>query len=145
KRADINAQDDEGKTALHWAAKQGYEKIVQLLIAEGANIDAQDDEGKTALHWAAKQGYEKIVQLLITVGANVMLKSNDRRRAIHWVDKDEPTGIALLKAELREQCKAFYGVELQEKYLDQIAKKYPYDFKLSKKAVERACFLLFST
>ena len=41
-----------GVTALHEAATRGHEKIVSLLIQEGADINAQDHKGRTAL-----QGY----------------------------------------------------------------------------------------
>lgn len=40
--ADINAADDHGKTALHWAASVNNVDAVQVLLAHGANRDAQD-------------------------------------------------------------------------------------------------------
>lgn len=42
--ADINATDDAGKTALHWAASVNNVEAVQILINHGANIDIQDNK-----------------------------------------------------------------------------------------------------
>ena len=41
--ADINAADDLGKTALHWAASVNNVEAVQILLAHGANRDAQNN------------------------------------------------------------------------------------------------------
>ena len=45
KEADINAGGLAGWTALHLAAQRGHEKIVEQLIANGAEINALTDEG----------------------------------------------------------------------------------------------------
>lgn len=42
--ADINAADNSGKTALHWAAAVNNIDAVNVLLAHGANRDAQDDK-----------------------------------------------------------------------------------------------------
>ena len=42
--ADINATDDSGKTALHWAAAVNNVEAVQVLLAHGANRDAQNNK-----------------------------------------------------------------------------------------------------
>jgi Notch-like protein len=42
--ADINATDDGGKTALHWAASVNNIEAVQILLKHGANIDIQDNK-----------------------------------------------------------------------------------------------------
>jgi len=42
--ADINAADNSGKTALHWAAAVNNVDAVSILLAHGANRDAQDDK-----------------------------------------------------------------------------------------------------
>lgn len=48
--ADINAADNSGKTALHWAAAVNNVDAVNILLAHGANRDAQDDKvSNTAL------------------------------------------------------------------------------------------------
>lgn len=42
--ADINAADNCGKTALHWAAAVNNVDAVNILLIHGANRDAQDDK-----------------------------------------------------------------------------------------------------
>ena len=42
--SDINAPDNNGKTALHWAAAVNNIDAVNILLANGANKDAQDDK-----------------------------------------------------------------------------------------------------
>ena len=39
--ADINASDENGKSALHWAASLDYVDAVKTLLAHGAIRDAQ--------------------------------------------------------------------------------------------------------
>ena len=40
------------QTALHYASKDGYEKISKMLLDAGVVVDALDIEGKTPLHYA---------------------------------------------------------------------------------------------
>jgi ankyrin repeat protein len=46
---DVNAADEEGNTALHRAALNGLDPIVQLLVERGARIDAANKLGQTPL------------------------------------------------------------------------------------------------
>ena len=36
---DVNAKDKYGWTPLHWAAREGHKKIVELLIDKGADVN----------------------------------------------------------------------------------------------------------
>lgn len=40
---DVTAEDNDGWTALHNAAKEGFEAIVCLLLENGATVDARDN------------------------------------------------------------------------------------------------------
>lgn len=46
--------DGRYQTALHWAAKRGYAKIICLLINKNCNINIKDVSGRTALWLACK-------------------------------------------------------------------------------------------
>jgi ankyrin repeat protein len=46
---DVNAVDSRGQTALHGAAFQGFDQVVQFLAEHGAKLDAKDKQGKTPL------------------------------------------------------------------------------------------------
>ena len=40
--ANVNAKNGDGETALHWAAKGGYQEIVQLLLGKQADPNIED-------------------------------------------------------------------------------------------------------
>jgi ankyrin repeat protein len=63
-RADVNAPDQSGETALHLAARGGHEAVVRLLLEYRADVNAPDQSGGTALHLAARGGHEAVVRLL---------------------------------------------------------------------------------
>ncbi|KAI9022780.1 hypothetical protein CLU79DRAFT_702038, partial [Phycomyces nitens] len=47
--------DEQGVTALHYAANGNHQACVKYLIDRGANVDAVAGEMKaTPLHWAAR-------------------------------------------------------------------------------------------
>ncbi|CAG8518253.1 4530_t:CDS:2 [Dentiscutata erythropus] len=62
--AKVNDTDENGKTTLHWAAKNRYGFIVKTLIDHGAKVEADDNKGRTALHLAAEQDDETVVKIL---------------------------------------------------------------------------------
>lgn len=63
---DIDAKDKFGRTLLSWAAENGNENVVKLLVEFGkANVNKRDSDDRTALLWAARNGNESIVQLLV--------------------------------------------------------------------------------
>ena len=62
--SNIDTQNRVGYTALFFAAVNGYEQAVQMLIDLKADIDIKDSYGKTALIYAQERGYDSIVELL---------------------------------------------------------------------------------
>ncbi len=46
---DVNAQANDGQTAMHGAAMQGYDDVIRFLAAEGAKLDTPDKDGFTPL------------------------------------------------------------------------------------------------
>lgn len=79
---DINSKDDEGWTALKWAAYFCHTRIAELLILAGAKLDTCDKDGCTALMEAAWKGHLAIVRLLIKYGADVNSKSKESLTAL---------------------------------------------------------------
>jgi len=71
KNANVNVQDNSGKTPLIIAAQSGHTEVVQLLIDRDANVNVQDNYGNTPLSMAAEKGNKEIVKLLIEKGADV--------------------------------------------------------------------------
>jgi ankyrin repeat protein len=58
------------RTALHYAAREGSRRAVELLLDAQADIDIEDSQGQTALHKAAKQGHLEALQALVRRGSN---------------------------------------------------------------------------
>ena len=67
--ANVNAQDNDGWTALVGAANAGNIEATKILIKAGANVNAQDHDGNTTLSIAREAGSTEIVKLLIEAGA----------------------------------------------------------------------------
>jgi ankyrin repeat protein len=57
-------EDTHGWSALIWAAKQGYDAPVALLLRHGANREIRDDRLMTAADWAKREGHASTLKLL---------------------------------------------------------------------------------
>ncbi|KAI5919805.1 hypothetical protein F4810DRAFT_703347 [Camillea tinctor] len=66
-----------GQTPLSFAAENGHETVVRLLLERGADTESVEAGNRTRLSWAAENGYTAIVRLLLKNGANA--KPNDTR------------------------------------------------------------------
>ena len=56
--------DDNGRTALHWAALHGKIQVVEALLNAGADKAVKDEDGRTALDLAQYNNHPAIVKLL---------------------------------------------------------------------------------
>ena len=70
KRADVNAAQPDGTTALHWAAHWNDLEAVNLLLRAGANARAMNRYGATPLSEAVTAGSTAIVDALLNAGAD---------------------------------------------------------------------------
>ena len=71
---DVNTSvDNEGRTPLHTAAREGHADVVRHLATEGgAAVNAPNNDGETPLYQAASKGHEVVVRVLATeAGADV--------------------------------------------------------------------------
>ena len=82
--AEIDKRDDEGQTPLLWATREGYESIVKILLATGANPNSSDHKGQTPLFWAAHKGYESIVTILLQSGADPNSSDHKGQTPLFW-------------------------------------------------------------
>ena len=79
--ADIDIRNYKGKTGLHYAAKAGFLKVINLLIEKGATVDAMDNDGETPLFEAIrstiKNGEKQraALEALLVKGANPNIKN----------------------------------------------------------------------
>jgi hypothetical protein len=67
--ADINAQNQDGRTPLHMASFDGALEVVRLLLEHGADVEAKDKYGETALQDATCRRHDEIVKVLREHGA----------------------------------------------------------------------------
>jgi ankyrin repeat protein len=63
-------QDQQGCSALHFAASGGSEWAIQMILKSDIDINLPDTRGWTPLHWACRSGDRKIVQMLRDSGAD---------------------------------------------------------------------------
>lgn len=69
--AAVDAVDEHGATALHYAALNDQEHVCSVLLEGGADSDAGDRDGITPLHLAAECGHASTVAALLDAGATV--------------------------------------------------------------------------
>ena len=68
--ADPRTVDNDGRTALHCAAKNDVDTAVQLLISSDCIIEAKDNEGKTPLMVAIESKSVQSSHILVAAGAD---------------------------------------------------------------------------
>ncbi len=73
-KADVNAAQADGMTALHWATYHDDVKTVKQLVAAGADAKAATRYGVTPLSLACTNGNTPIVELLLESGADANSK-----------------------------------------------------------------------
>jgi hypothetical protein len=72
----------DGWTALHLAAQNGHNEVVQTLLKNNAAIDEKQKDGFTALHFAAQNGHNEVVQTLLKNNAAIDEKTNNGETAL---------------------------------------------------------------
>jgi ankyrin repeat protein len=80
---EIDAQDEQGMTALHFASKYGQVAAVRTLLKTGARMTVLDKDGFAPLHLASLNGCQRVAELLILKRANVHVRSKSGATALH--------------------------------------------------------------
>ncbi|SPR08170.1 ankyrin repeat-containing protein 13 [Orientia tsutsugamushi] len=108
--ANVNLEDEDGNTALHYATNHFHHKeITEILLNHGANVNAQNNVGDTALHRAAKSGLGPTVLCLLKSGASVHLKGENGNSVLHCAAQGRGPNESIVKAVLH------HGADVNER------------------------------
>ena len=69
--SNVDTQDGEKCTALHYAASRNRGPILRYLLERGADTEISDANNNTPLHYAAGFGCPDSVAILLDAGANI--------------------------------------------------------------------------
>ena len=97
--ADVDARDQSGCTALHFAVlpslaynnEDGIE-IVRQLLKYKPDVNAKDSYSCTPLHYAAYRSSAVCIDVLLAAGARVNARDADGWTALHWAVYNEHQG-----------------------------------------------------
>jgi len=81
--ANVNAKDDDGKTSLHFAARESNIEVIKFLVYKGADVNAKTRGEATPLHGAAIRGNVEVVKFLVSKGADVNAKTSGEAIPLH--------------------------------------------------------------
>ncbi|XP_033099233.1 uncharacterized protein LOC117102891 [Anneissia japonica] len=85
-RADPNASDNEGRTALHYTASlkcKLAEKVTLALLQDGSQVEVRDKHCVTPVHFASQNGQVEVLLALLANGANVNIRGYAGTTPLH--------------------------------------------------------------
>ena len=82
RRADVNAAEADGTTALHYAVHQDDVELVRRLIRAGAHVTVKNDYGATPMSEAAIIANPTMIGLLLEAGADAESANADGQTAL---------------------------------------------------------------
>lgn len=116
-KAIINAVENDGSSALHWAIIRGYQNIVTFLLENRANATLITNEGSTTLHFAACKNDQTIFHTLLKcikktgrLSDLINAKTTDGTTALHIATKNG--SLEIVKSLLK--CGAAYNTKNNE-------------------------------
>jgi ankyrin repeat protein len=77
--ANLDWQDDYGRTTLHYCAQYDHLDIARILIDAGADVNIQHSRGWTPLHAFTFYKHLEIVRMLLDAGADKTIPDNEGR------------------------------------------------------------------
>lgn len=82
--SDFNKGDDHGFSPLHWSAKEGHTKIVEMLLSRGARVNATNMGEDIPLHLASAHGHLDVVLMLIKAKSDVNAQNEHGCTPLHY-------------------------------------------------------------
>ena len=87
--ANLDWQDDYGRTALHHCGQYDHLEIAKMLIDAGADVNIQHSRGWTPLHIFTFYNHSRIVRMLLDAGADKTISDNEGRLPYELADTQE--------------------------------------------------------
>ncbi|KAM9310006.1 inversin [Pholidichthys leucotaenia] len=94
---EVDTQDKNKQTALHWSAFYNRPEHVRLLIKHDSNIGVPDSEGKIPLHWAAHSQEPSATQTV-----RCILEAAPTESLLNWQDYEGRTPLHFAVADGNE-------------------------------------------
>ena len=88
----LDAPDDDGWAALHYAAWYGHEAAVRVLLNAGATVDVITPNQATPLHFAAGAGRIEAVKALLEAGAQRDRRNEEKQTPAQLAKQLKPEG-----------------------------------------------------
>jgi ankyrin repeat protein len=99
RKADVNAPQVDGATALHWAVYRDDLEAAALLIRAGANVSAANREGATPLAMGSLYGNAPMIEALLKAGADAKQRGPHGETMVMFASRNgNPAAIKLLVA-----------------------------------------------
>jgi len=98
-KADVNATQVDGATALHWAVYRDDVEMADMLLKAGANVKTANREGTTPLFMASLYGNPVMIERLIKAGAIANERGPNGETTVMFAARNgNPAAIKLLVA-----------------------------------------------
>jgi predicted dithiol-disulfide oxidoreductase (DUF899 family) len=118
----MDSKDSNGRTPLSWAAGNGHEVVVKLLVEKSVDVDSKAGYDRTPLLWAERNGHKAVVKLLVENGFDVGSKDSARMgheaevkpRAL-FLSSHFQTGVTIRVASRNEWLNARKALLIKEK------------------------------
>ncbi|KAM5363807.1 hypothetical protein ACJZ2D_011841 [Fusarium nematophilum] len=110
----LNSEDSMGRAPLSWAAANGREAVVSLLLdTNKIRVDSRDNDGQTPLSLAATNGHNAVAKMLLDSGkADIAAKDACGLTALQLAAFNRHTGMEdLLIARRAPIVPDFYGLQ----------------------------------
>ncbi|CAI7826328.1 unnamed protein product, partial [Closterium sp. NIES-53] len=94
---DVAAADYDGRTPMHLAAVTGQDKVVQFLLAHGAQVNAKDAFWRTPLQEAVAAGHWSTAEILRSPAGepiHTFMRTRKKLKAVARDDLSAPTAAA---------------------------------------------------
>jgi ankyrin len=99
RKADVNAPQVDGATAMHWAVYNDDAEAAELLIQAGAKVNVTNRDGATPLAMASLYGHTPMIERLLKAGADAKEKGLNGVTTLMLAARNgNPAGVKLLLA-----------------------------------------------